>query len=69
MEDKKENKLGKIVLEATVYDIKHHNSKIDDNSYVDLNIRVAGEGNVEAAMLMHRAKNKIVKIEFETNDN
>ena len=53
------------MFEATVGDVRLHNSKLDDNSWVDLYLRVAGEVGIEAAMLLHRAKNKMVKITFE----
>lgn len=52
-----------------ICDIRHHNSKIDDNSWCDVTVRVAGEANIEAAMRMHRAKQKVVKMEFEDEEN
>ena len=59
----------KLQLEATINDVKLHNSKLDDENWVDVIVRALGSSNIEAAMLMHRAKNKIVKMEFEIDDN
>lgn len=58
----------KLRLEATINDIRHHNSKLGDDSWVDITVRVAGQANIEAAMLMHRAKEKTAKIEFEVEE-
>ena len=55
----------KITIEATIYDGKYHNSKTDDNNWVDLSLRVYGQAGIEGAMRLPRAKNKIVKLVFE----
>lgn len=54
-----------ISFEATVHDVRMHNSKIGDDNWVDITARVAGEAGITAAMRLHRAKNKLVKIAFE----
>ena len=59
-----ENK-GTISFEATVTDIRFHNSKLDDNKWTDVIVRAAGEHGVTAAMALHRAKNKIIRISFQ----
>lgn len=61
-----ENK--KMMLEATIHDVRLHNSKIGDENWVDIFLRVAGESGIEAAMRLHRAKNKMVRITFEENN-
>lgn len=58
-----------IRFEASVGDIRHHNSKLDDNSWVDVTVRVMGEASILAAMNLHRAKSKIVKIIYEIEDD
>lgn len=63
MENKKE-----LSFEATIGEVKLHNSKIDENVWVDLAFRVAGGAGVEAAMALHRAKNKLVTVKFEIDE-
>jgi len=53
------------MFEATIHDVRLHNSKLGDENWVDLYLRVVGEVGIEAAMRLHRAKNKMVKITFE----
>ena len=57
-----------IRFEGTIGDVKMHNSRLDDNSWVDLTIRVAGEHGVTAAMALYRAKNKLVTVEYELDN-
>ena len=65
----KENPEGKIQFEATVHDVRLHNSKTDDNTWVDLSMRVAGEAGIEAAMKLHRATSKLVSIMYIIGDD
>ena len=57
-----------IAFEGTIGDVKMHNSKLNDDVWVDVTIRVAGQAGVTAAMAMHRAKSKLVKLEYELDD-
>ncbi len=59
---------GIMMFEATVHDVHHHNSKTDDNSWCDVVVRVAGEAGVTAAMGLHKAKDKIVKIIYTLDE-
>ena len=59
----------KINFEATIHDIRMHNSKSDDNSWADITVRALGELNIASAMAMYKAKNKIVKLTFELEDD
>ena len=54
-----------MVFEGTISEVKMHNSKIGDDSWVDICIRVLGQAGIESAMLLSRAKEKLVKVEFE----
>lgn len=58
----------KIQFEATIKDSKLHNSQLDDNRWVDITLRVAGTAGVEAAQLLHRAKDRIATISFQITD-
>ena len=57
-----------IKFEATVHDVRLHNSKIDDGNWVDISIRVAGEAGITAAMALYRAKEKIVKVIYQLDE-
>ena len=59
---------GRIMFEATIHDIRHHNSKIDDNAWVDVTIRVAGEAGITAAMNLHKAQSKLVKVTYQIEE-
>lgn len=60
-----ESEIGEISFEATISDARLHNSKLADESWVDLTVRVLGEAGITAVMNTHRAKNKIVKIIYQ----
>lgn len=53
-----------MMFEATVHDVRLHNSKTGDDSWVDVTIRVAGEAGMTAAMGLLKAKDKIVKVVY-----
>lgn len=55
-------------FEGTINEVKLHNSKIGDDSWVDISIRVAGQAGIQAAMLAHRAESKLVKVEFKVEN-
>lgn len=55
-------------LEGIITDVRMHNSKLGDESWVDIVIRAQGEANIEAAMRLHRAKEKTVELSFKEND-
>ena len=56
---------NKLQFEAIVHDVKYHNSKLGDDNWMDITVRVQGEAGIEAAMRLNRAKNKLVEISFE----
>lgn len=59
---------NRLKIEATLHDVKFKNSKLGDESWVDVTVRVAGQANIEAAMRLNRAKQKSVTLEFELED-
>ena len=58
----------KVIFEGTVHDVKLHNSKIDDSNWVDVTIRVAGEAGITAAMNLHKAQSKLVKVTYQIEE-
>ena len=58
----------KIMFEATLYDVRFHNSKLGDDSWCDIVVRVLGEANIISAMKLPKAKEKIVKITYKLDD-
>ena len=59
---------GTISFEATISDVKLHNSKLGDESWTDVTLRALGKYNIAAAMAMASAKDRVAKITFELED-
>lgn len=53
------------MFEATVHDVRLHNAKTSDDTWVDVTMRVQGEAGITSAMNLNRAKEKLVKIVYQ----